>query len=179
MAAVSKLSPEARKLWFSNVRSRNSPWRWKNTARRSALLASPLFSPAWLRWRSAGSDSHCKVNRVRSMRPNARSARDSALFEPAAAILRRMVEGATAPASMEAFTRISSAQPRTSAAVSTASLAGIGALLGQMLDRFGAEDDGNRICAPNGLNRGRYTRIIRKAHRVLRVNQDHINAVLL
>src|SRR3954471_24809851 len=88
MAAVSKLSPEARKLWFSNVRSRNSPWRWKNTARRSALLASPLFSPAWLCWRSAGSHSHYKVNRVRSMRPNARSARDSALFEPPAAILQ-------------------------------------------------------------------------------------------
>jgi hypothetical protein len=32
----------------SKVRSRISPWRWKNTARRSALLASPLFSPAWL-----------------------------------------------------------------------------------------------------------------------------------
>jgi hypothetical protein len=31
------------------VRSRISPCRWKNTARRSALLASPLFSPAWLR----------------------------------------------------------------------------------------------------------------------------------
>ena len=40
-----------------------------STARRSELLASPLFSPAWLRWRSAGSGSHCKVNRVRSMRP--------------------------------------------------------------------------------------------------------------
>jgi hypothetical protein len=25
------------------------PWRWKNTARLSALLASPLLSPAWLR----------------------------------------------------------------------------------------------------------------------------------
>jgi hypothetical protein len=41
------------------------------------------------------SDSHCKVNSVRSMRPNARSARDRALFVPAAASLRRMVEGAT------------------------------------------------------------------------------------
>ena len=30
-------------------RSRISPWRWKNTARLSALLASPLLSPAWLR----------------------------------------------------------------------------------------------------------------------------------
>src|ERR1700679_584227 len=66
MAAVMRLRPDARKLWFSKVRSRISPWRWKNTARRSALLASPLLRPAWLRWRSAGSDSHCRVNSVRS-----------------------------------------------------------------------------------------------------------------
>src|SRR5271157_4602767 len=54
MAAVMRLRPDARKLWFSNVRSRISPWRWKNTARRSALLASPLLRPAWLRWRNTG-----------------------------------------------------------------------------------------------------------------------------
>jgi hypothetical protein len=34
MAVVIRLRPEARKLWFSNVRPRISPWRWKNTARR-------------------------------------------------------------------------------------------------------------------------------------------------
>ena len=49
IAAVMRLRPEARKLWFSKVRSRISSWRWKNTARRSALLASPLLRPAWLR----------------------------------------------------------------------------------------------------------------------------------
>jgi hypothetical protein len=74
---VIRLRPEARKLWFSNVRSRISPWRWKNTARRSELLASPLFSPAWLRWRKSGSDSHCNVNSVRSIRPSAQGARQS------------------------------------------------------------------------------------------------------
>src|SRR5271166_2187170 len=79
MAAVMRLRPDARKLWFSNVRSRISPWRWKNTARRSALLASPLLRPAWLRWRNTGSDNHCSVNRVRSIRPSARSARDRRL----------------------------------------------------------------------------------------------------
>src|SRR6516164_4183190 len=79
IAAVMRLRPEGRKLWFSNVRSRISPWRWKNTARRSALLASPLFSPAWLRCRKSGSDSHCSVNSVRSIRPSVRRARDKAL----------------------------------------------------------------------------------------------------
>src|SRR5262245_26902574 len=53
MAAVMRFRPDARKLWFSKVRSRISPSLWKNTARRSALLASPLFSPAWLRWEAA------------------------------------------------------------------------------------------------------------------------------
>src|SRR5215831_4116514 len=77
MAAVIRLRPEARKLWFSNVRSRISPWRWKHTARRSELLASPLFSPAWLRWRKSGSDNHCSVNSVRSIRPSVRSARQA------------------------------------------------------------------------------------------------------
>jgi hypothetical protein len=37
MAAVIRLRPDARKLWFSKVRSRISPWRWKNTARRSVV----------------------------------------------------------------------------------------------------------------------------------------------
>jgi hypothetical protein len=41
-----------------------------------------LFSPAWLRWRKAGSDNHCKVNSVRSIRPSARKARDRALPGP-------------------------------------------------------------------------------------------------
>ena len=61
------------------------------------------------------------MNSVRSIRPKARSARDSALWGPAAASLRSMVEGATAPASTDALTRISSPQPRISAAVSTGS----------------------------------------------------------
>src|SRR6185437_2123541 len=52
MAATMRLRPEARKLWFSKARSRISPWRWKNTARRSELLASPLAQvgigqPSW------------------------------------------------------------------------------------------------------------------------------------
>src|ERR1700757_4588717 len=92
IAAVIRLRPEARKLWFSNVRSRISPWRWKNTARRSELLASPLFRPAWLRWRKLESGSHCKVNIVRSILPRARTARDKTLPEPAAASLRELTQ---------------------------------------------------------------------------------------
>ena len=46
------------------IRSRISPWRWKNTARRRALLSSPLFRPAWLRWRSAGSNRAGRAERL-------------------------------------------------------------------------------------------------------------------
>jgi hypothetical protein len=42
---------------ISNVRPRISPWRRKNTARRTELLASPLFSPAWLCWRKSSKTS--------------------------------------------------------------------------------------------------------------------------
>ena len=75
---------------------------------RSELLASPLFSPAWLRWRKSGSDNHCSVNSVRSIRPSIRRARDRPLPGPAAASLRRIVDGSTAPASIEALRRMSS-----------------------------------------------------------------------
>jgi hypothetical protein len=40
------LRTDARKLWFSELRSRISPRRRKNMARRRELLARPLFSPA-------------------------------------------------------------------------------------------------------------------------------------
>ena len=63
-ATADALRPDARKLWFSNVRSRISPWRWKNTARRSALLASPLLRPAWLRWRNTGQVGVAQVGAV-------------------------------------------------------------------------------------------------------------------
>jgi hypothetical protein len=39
--------PRRTEALIFEVRSRISPWRWKNTAR--TLLASPLLSPAWLR----------------------------------------------------------------------------------------------------------------------------------
>lgn len=101
------------------MRSRILPSLWNNTARRSTLLAAPLFSPVWLRWRSAGSDNHRNVNRVRSFLPSARNARDSAFPAPAAASLRRMTDGTTVPASKKAFSPISSAHCPRIAAVST------------------------------------------------------------
>ena len=64
--------------WFSKVRSRISPRRWKNTARVSALRASPLLSPALVRRRNAGSLIQSSVNSVRSRRPISRSALASA-----------------------------------------------------------------------------------------------------
>ena len=68
-----------------------------------------------------GSDNHCSVNRVRSIRPSARSARDRRLPAPAAASLRRMTDGTTAPFSIEALSRMSSVHCPLIAAVSTAS----------------------------------------------------------
>jgi hypothetical protein len=34
------------------------------------ITGQPLFSAAWLRWRKSGSNSHCSVNSVRSIRPS-------------------------------------------------------------------------------------------------------------
>src|SRR3546814_1567542 len=51
MAATSRLRREARQVWFSNRRSRNSPSWLKKSARASALRASPLLRPAWVRRR--------------------------------------------------------------------------------------------------------------------------------
>ena len=63
--------------WLSNEPSRISPRSWKNTARVSLLPASPLFSPARQRSRNAGLEYHSIMNRVRSIRPISRSARDN------------------------------------------------------------------------------------------------------
>ena len=73
------------------------------TAQGVAGLA--LLRPAWLRWRSSGSDNHCRVNRVRSIRPSARKARDRVLPAPAAPSLRKMTEGMTLPAWIDALSR--------------------------------------------------------------------------
>ena len=94
--------------------------RW--AARRSALLASPLLRPAWLRWRRPGSASHCKVNCVLSILPSARKARDKALPAPGAESLRRMIDGMTTLASIEALSRMSSAHWLVIAAGTAASL---------------------------------------------------------
>jgi hypothetical protein len=94
----------------------NFPCRWKNTARRSALLASPLLRPAWLRWHNAGSDNHCRVNSVSSIRRSARRARDRTLPAAADASWRRMTDGTTAPVSIEALSRMSSGHCRRSPA---------------------------------------------------------------
>ena len=122
MAAVSRLSPDARKLWFSNVRSRNSPWRWKKTARRSALSGFAFVQPGM------AALTQCRVGQPLQREQRTLDApqcpqepgREHCLGRLQAS-LRKMVDGATAPTSMDALTRSSSAQPRTSAAVSTAS----------------------------------------------------------
>ena len=62
-----------------------------------------------------------QVNRVRSIRPSARKARDRALPDPDAASLRKMTEGITLPAWIEALRRMSTAHWLTTAAVSTMS----------------------------------------------------------
>src|SRR3954449_11140390 len=54
MAATSRSKPLARWRWFSYERSRISPSRLKNTARRSAFCCSPLLRPTWLRRRNSG-----------------------------------------------------------------------------------------------------------------------------
>jgi hypothetical protein len=61
------------------------------------------------------------MNSVRSILPTARKARDSALPAPAAESLRRITDGITTPASIEAFNRMSSVHWLVIAAVSTAS----------------------------------------------------------
>jgi len=145
IAAVIRLRLEARKLWFSKVRSRISPCRWKNTARRKELLASPLFRPAWLRWRKGGSDSHCRVmNSVRSIRPSTREARDRALLGSAAASLRKMTDGSTTPASIETLSRMSSGHWPTTTAVSIASRSAA-----QAVDTCQASRS-CRACGPSG-----------------------------
>ena len=60
------------------------------------------------------------MNSVRSILPSARKARDSELPSPAAESLRRMTDGMTVPASIEALSRMSSAHWLVIAAVSTA-----------------------------------------------------------
>ena len=54
-------------------RSRISPSRLKNTARRRAFCCSPLLSPTWPRRRSSGSCSQSSVKSVRSSFPSSRS----------------------------------------------------------------------------------------------------------
>ena len=97
---------------------------WKNTARWSALLGLALLGPGWLGRRTSGSESHCKVNGLRSILPTARKARDSALLAPAAETLRRITDGITAPASIEACSRMSSVHWLAIEAVSTSPING-------------------------------------------------------
>src|SRR6218665_3132157 len=74
MAAVTRLRPLARYRCCSKLRSRISPRRLKNTARASALRASPLFSPACTRRRNSTLCSQSRMNSVRSIQPSSRSA---------------------------------------------------------------------------------------------------------
>ena len=60
-------------------------------------------------------------------------------------------------------------------------LSSVGSLLGQIPDGLGPEDERDRIRASYGLNGGYHplvARITRKARRVLRIDQDHIDVML-
>ena len=118
MAPITRLRPEARKAWLSKEPSRISPRSWKKTARVSLLPASPLFSPARQRPRSCGLEYHSVMNRVRSIRPISRSARDNVFVFGRAASFFNKVEGTTSRSTMETPAPNASSQPSRIAAAS-------------------------------------------------------------